>query len=160
MSNTAIKLKKSSVVGKAPGVDDLQYGEVAINYADGRIYYKNSSNEIKYFIDSDGLQTFLDQKLNVDGTSIMTGTLDMGVNSIINLTDPITDQGAATKKYVDDAVEAGVGSLNFPTGDWGLVDSDELLDAFGIAISGDYYDMSTQPANDLGSIDLGSNSSI
>ena len=51
MSNTAIKLKKSSVVGKAPGVDDLQYGEVAINYADGRIYYKNSSNEIKYFIE-------------------------------------------------------------------------------------------------------------
>lgn len=48
-----IKLKKSSVSSNAPGTGDLQYGEVAINYADGRLYYKNSSNVIKNFIDSD-----------------------------------------------------------------------------------------------------------
>ena len=48
-----VLLKKSSVGDNAPGVGDLSYGEVAINYADGRLYYKNSSNEIKNFVDSD-----------------------------------------------------------------------------------------------------------
>ena len=52
-----IKLKKSSVVGKSPLSGDLQYGEVAINFADGRLYYKNSSDVIKNFIDSDLIVT-------------------------------------------------------------------------------------------------------
>lgn len=48
-----VLLKKSSVSSNAPGTGDVDYGEVAINYADGRLYYKNSSNIIKNFIDSD-----------------------------------------------------------------------------------------------------------
>lgn len=48
-----VLLKKSSVGDNTPGTGDLEYGEVAINYADGRLYYKNSSNEIKNFVDSD-----------------------------------------------------------------------------------------------------------
>ena len=48
-----VLLKKSSVSSNAPGTGDVDYGEVAINYADGRLYYKNSSNVIKNFIDSD-----------------------------------------------------------------------------------------------------------
>jgi hypothetical protein len=59
MSTAAIKLKKSSVVGKAPLVGDIDYGEVAINYADGRLYYKDASNNIKNFIDSDLIQSAL-----------------------------------------------------------------------------------------------------
>ena len=43
-------LKKSSVVTdglpKAPTVQDLEYGELAINYAVGRLYYKKSDNTI------------------------------------------------------------------------------------------------------------------
>lgn len=50
-----VLLKKSSVGGNAPGTGDLEYGEVAINYADGRLYYKNSSNQIKHFVDSDAI---------------------------------------------------------------------------------------------------------
>lgn len=57
MSTTAIKLKKSSVPGKKPVTGDIEYGEVALNYADGRLFYKNSSNVIKNFIDSDLLTT-------------------------------------------------------------------------------------------------------
>lgn len=48
-----VLLKKSSVASNAPGTGEVDYGEVAINYADGRLYYKNSSNVIKNFIDSD-----------------------------------------------------------------------------------------------------------
>jgi hypothetical protein len=55
MSNTLIKLKKSSVSGKTPLVGDLQYGELALNYADGIIYYKAADNRILKFVDSDNI---------------------------------------------------------------------------------------------------------
>ena len=51
MATNKIIIKKSSVVGKVPLSEDLEYGELAINYADGRIYFKSSNNEIKYFKD-------------------------------------------------------------------------------------------------------------
>ena len=47
-----ILLKKSSVAGRVPGTSDLDYGELAINFEDGKIYYKDASNNIKAFIDS------------------------------------------------------------------------------------------------------------
>lgn len=47
-----IKLKKSSVPSRAPTTEDLDYGELAINYADGKLYYKNASNVIATFGDS------------------------------------------------------------------------------------------------------------
>jgi hypothetical protein len=42
-----IKIKNSSVVAKVPLVGDLAYGEIALNYADGKIYYKKSDNTIQ-----------------------------------------------------------------------------------------------------------------
>ena len=39
-------LKKSSVLGKTPLVGDLEYGELALNYADGKLFYKTTSNTI------------------------------------------------------------------------------------------------------------------
>jgi hypothetical protein len=49
-----VLLKKSSVPSNVPTTGNLDYGELAINYADGRLYYKNSSNIIKKFVDSAG----------------------------------------------------------------------------------------------------------
>ncbi len=49
MANKII-LKKSSVVAKVPLTTDLDYGELAINYADGKLYYKKSDNTIDEFI--------------------------------------------------------------------------------------------------------------
>ena len=48
MSNKLL-LKKSSVAAKVPLTTDLDYGELAINYADEKLYFKNSSNQIKSF---------------------------------------------------------------------------------------------------------------
>ena len=39
-------LKKSSVTSKVPLTTDLDYGELAINYADEKLYFKNSLNQI------------------------------------------------------------------------------------------------------------------
>jgi aspartate carbamoyltransferase regulatory subunit len=43
---TSIKLKKSSISGRVPNPGDLDYGELAINYADGILYFKNSTNVV------------------------------------------------------------------------------------------------------------------
>ena len=43
MSNTII-LKKSAVTGNAPASGDLSLGEIAINYADGHLYYKSGAS--------------------------------------------------------------------------------------------------------------------
>lgn len=43
MANT-IKIKRSGTANVVPG--SLEHGELAINYADGKIFYKNSSNSI------------------------------------------------------------------------------------------------------------------
>jgi len=45
--STAIKLKKSAVAGRVPQTNDLAFGEIAINYADGVLYYKNADTVVK-----------------------------------------------------------------------------------------------------------------
>ena len=47
-SNTLI-LKNSSTLGAEPLTSDIQYGEVVLNYTDGRLYFKTSTNAIDYF---------------------------------------------------------------------------------------------------------------
>jgi hypothetical protein len=41
-----ILVKKSSVAAKVPLTTDLDYGELALNYTDGKLYYKTASNTI------------------------------------------------------------------------------------------------------------------
>lgn len=45
MSNKII-LKKSAVPGKVPAADDLLFGELAINFRDGKIFYKNADGTV------------------------------------------------------------------------------------------------------------------
>lgn len=45
MSNNII-LKKSSVVDKVPLATDLQHGELALNFADGNLFFKTGSNTV------------------------------------------------------------------------------------------------------------------
>lgn len=44
MANTSIQLKKSSITGNVPA--SLAYGELAINYADGKLFYKHANGSI------------------------------------------------------------------------------------------------------------------
>jgi hypothetical protein len=48
-----ILLKKSSVQGKIPGAFDIEYGELALNFSDGRLYFKDSNNDIQFFEKAD-----------------------------------------------------------------------------------------------------------
>lgn len=63
-SNTAIQLKKSGETGNTPS--DLNHGEVAINYADGKLYYKNAIDTISYISNQDSFVT-----INVDSELVI-----------------------------------------------------------------------------------------
>ena len=46
MAETVLKLKRSDVAGKVPQPQDLEFGELAINYKDGALYYKKHDGTV------------------------------------------------------------------------------------------------------------------
>ena len=80
MANKVL-LKKSSVAARVPTTSDLDYGELALNYADGKLYYKTSTNTIKSFTEDasvvtlTGTQTLSNKSLT---SPVITGTLTAG----------------------------------------------------------------------------------
>ena len=56
MATPKVLLKRSSVAGRIPDSSDLSYGELAINFADGKLYYKDDANNVKAFVDSARVQ--------------------------------------------------------------------------------------------------------
>ena len=80
---TIIKLKKKGVSGSDPSPGDLVHGELAINFADGKLYYKNSSNAIAQFLDSGQTVNMIDS--NYINDRINSNYLDSA--ETINLVD-------------------------------------------------------------------------
>jgi filamentous hemagglutinin len=75
MSNT-ILIKKSGTANAAPGT--LAYGELAINYNDGNLFYKNSSNVITVIASN----KFLSVTGNIDGGNINTGGIISAASTV------------------------------------------------------------------------------
>jgi hypothetical protein len=76
MSNQII-LKKSSVAAKVPLTTDLAYGELALNYADGKLYFKNSSNTVTSFGSNSATETLSNKTLqspSITGTVTFNGS--------------------------------------------------------------------------------------
>lgn len=55
-----IILKKSSVSGKIPQASDLEFGELALNYNDGAVYYKRSDNTVQPLVSGQSIVTEVD----------------------------------------------------------------------------------------------------
>ena len=66
MANT-IKIKNSGTSSNTPS--SLEHGEIAINYADGKIYYKNNSNSIVEFTSAVNLAGTVHNSTIGNGTS-------------------------------------------------------------------------------------------
>lgn len=97
MANT-IKIKNSGTASSAPSAASLQYGELAINYADGKLYFKKSGTVVDYFTAGAGSgATAIDDLTDVTITSAASGDFlkyngTAWVNDPINLgTDTIGD---------------------------------------------------------------------
>lgn len=65
---STVKLKKSSVPGKIPLTSDLDFGEIAVNYADGVIYYKNTLTQIQ------SIGSVQSTPLSITTTTVSTST--------------------------------------------------------------------------------------
>jgi hypothetical protein len=70
MANTVIALKKSATPSSVP--DDLANGELAINFADGLLYYKNAAGQIVSF--SSGGFNF--STINANNTLVIADTIN------------------------------------------------------------------------------------
>jgi hypothetical protein len=114
MASNKIKLKKSSVVGRVPTTGDLEYGEVALNFADGKLYYKTASNTIDFFTSDSTSSSYGDAdvealvdsayiNLRTDGptSAEVSNLMDAIDNNIKPLVDAIYDLGDSTHRFRD-----------------------------------------------------------
>lgn len=122
---SSIILKKSSVANKVPVTGDLAYGELALNYADGKLFYKRSDNTIQELggggaTTLDGLSDVVitsasnNQVLKYNGTNWVNDTVSgsgdvVGPGSSVNNNIALFD--GTTGKLLKD------GSKGLPTGD-------------------------------------------
>lgn len=72
MANTTIQLKKSSTPSAVPS--SLEFGELAINYADGKLYYKNTNSQIAEISGSGGGGGNSFGTVNANGVLIISDT--------------------------------------------------------------------------------------
>ena len=79
MPNSKIILTKSSQANATPHPNDLDFGELAINYADGLLFFKNASNRISKIASSNSfsqLNTHLASRENPHGITAATIELE------------------------------------------------------------------------------------
>ena len=69
-----IKLKRSSVPGKVPTTAQLDPGEIAINTADGKLYFERDDTSIQTIVTTNALIT---GSLNINGNVSITGSLSL-----------------------------------------------------------------------------------
>jgi hypothetical protein len=93
MANKVL-LKKSSVAAKVPLTTDLEYGELALNYADGKLYFKNASNAIKSFTIDDSVVTLTGTQTLTNKTLTSPSLNTATANNLI-LTGSLTAGGSA-----------------------------------------------------------------
>lgn len=103
MSNT-LKLKRSNTANALPTAGQLDYGELAINYLDGNLFYKNDSNQVvvlasNQFLSVSGNVT--GGNLNTAGQVSATGNLVSGnVSTAGNVTaGNVSTVGNVTANY-------------------------------------------------------------
>lgn len=120
MANPIFKLKKSSVAGRIPDSADLAYGELAINYHDGKLYYKNDSNGVSTFSDDLSFDHYTADTFDSDLGTKTTGDLNEGSNLYYTTTRFDSDLDSKTA----DAVSNGTYNMYYSTS---LFDSDLAL---------------------------------
>jgi hypothetical protein len=104
MANTTLQLKKSGQTGNVP--NSLAYGELALNYADGKLYYKSANSSITYI--QSGTTTDSFATINANSSLILatspTDTLSILPGNNITIT---TDTFG--KSIIINSTAAGVG---------------------------------------------------
>jgi hypothetical protein len=126
MANTVIQLKRSAATGNVPAYTDINYGELAINYADGKLYYRTVTDTVSSIFTPNLYQT-----VNVNGTLLVptsvTEILSFQPKNSITLTaNTITDTIEIGETLTGNVVLNSGGTI---TGDLTVQGSTKSLDA-------------------------------
>lgn len=119
MERQIILHKRSEESGKIPRAEDLEFGEIAINYADESIFIKNNSGEIVEFLSLKRIQQLINEAVgNIDGGIIGSGTTtpeipsepnptpdvelgEISEGNSISINEENLSAGTYTLKYID-----------------------------------------------------------
>lgn len=119
MERQIILHKRSEESGKIPRAKDLEFGEIAINYADESIFIKNNSGEIVEFLSLKRIQQLINEAVgNIDGGIIGSGTTtpeipsepdptpdvelgEISEGNSISINEENLSAGTYTLKYID-----------------------------------------------------------
>lgn len=86
MANTTLQIKKSGVTGNVPS--SLEFGELALNYADGKLYYRDATDNISYISTDTTTDSFA--TINANSSLILatspTDTLSFAAGNNITIT--------------------------------------------------------------------------
>ena len=93
-------LKKSSVAAKVPLSTDLEYGELALNYTDGKLYYKTDLNAIASFNAGGGASYTAGDGLSLTGSEFAVN------NTVVRTTGT---QSIGGQKTFTDSLTTNVG---------------------------------------------------
>jgi len=103
-----VTLKRSSVAGKIPLTSDLDFGEVALNFTDGRLYFRNSNDQIEFF------ETPSDSSSEASAFDVLKDDLNLG--SVTGTVTQVLDLGSITES-ANDSYDLGnivVNGIIFP----------------------------------------------
>jgi len=95
-----VKLKRSAVAGKLPTTSSLELGEIAINTADGKMYFERSGSEVSVqSILTTNTTTPITGSLNISGsgyTLAVTGSVNTaGGGRVYEQGNSVMDHGTA-----------------------------------------------------------------
>jgi hypothetical protein len=125
MANTTLQLKKSGVTGNVPS--SLEYGELALNYADGKLFYRDDTDNISYISTDTTTDSFATINANsslilatsstdtlsiIPGNNITISTDIIGKSITINSTS-VSGSGAANVEIVNDVTSNATRYLSF-----------------------------------------------
>jgi hypothetical protein len=85
-----IKLKRSSVSGKVPTTAQLEPGEIAINTADGKLYFERDDSSIQTIVTTNALIT---GSLNINGTVNVSGSIIASGSLTVRGTTSVVQEG-------------------------------------------------------------------
>jgi pyruvate/2-oxoglutarate dehydrogenase complex dihydrolipoamide acyltransferase (E2) component len=127
MANTTIVLRKSSTPGAYPS--SLANGELALNYADGKLYYKSNTGSILAISGSGGGGSSYSFATINANSSLILATSPTDTLSIIPCNN-ITITANTTKKSItiDSSAAAGSSGLNWY--DFGFVTDTNVITYF------------------------------
>ena len=94
---TPIQLYRSGTAGNTPSADLLQNGELAINYADGKLFYKDGAGTVRAVVTPDGsVTTAKIVDANVTPAKLSTGAPSWTSNGALTTTGKLTVSGTGT----------------------------------------------------------------